>query len=84
MHYTFALGINDEFNLALRVILSLLASPKVTLPENVDTPETLKLSKFVWPSTSISALTSILPLNVEIPDTSNLFTLNWLVVHQQW
>ena len=51
-------------------------------------PAILTLSKFVCPSTSISpfksilpsittsALTSILPLNVDIPDTSNLLTLN--------
>ena len=48
----------------------------LTVDANVATPATFTLSKFVCPSTSISALTSIFPLNVEIPDTSNLFTLN--------
>ena len=52
----------------------------ITFPVNVETPTTLTLSKFVWPSTSKSALTSILPLNVEIPETSNLLTSNWLVL----
>ena len=55
----------------------------MTLPVNaptnvvaVTTPATLTLSKFVCPSTSMSALISTAPLNVEIPDTSNLFTSN--------
>ena len=40
---------------------------KSALPAKVDTPATLKLSKFVWPSTSKSAFRSILLWNVEIP-----------------
>ena len=51
----------------------------VNAPTNdvaVTTPAILTLSKFVCPSTSKSALTSIAPLNVEMPDTSNLLTSN--------
>ena len=51
----------------------------VTAPTNVvavTTPETLTLSKLVCPSTSIYALISTAPLNVDIPDTSNLLTSN--------
>ena len=39
----------------------------VTLPAKVETPATLKLSKFVCPSTSISAFKSILPENTDGP-----------------
>ena len=60
----------------------------VISPEKVVTPAIETLSRLVCPSTSISpfksilpsittsALTSKFPLNVEIPDTSSLFTLN--------
>ena len=39
----------------------------VVIPAKVETPATLKLSKFVWPSTSKSAFRSILLRNVDIP-----------------
>ena len=39
----------------------------VVIPAKVETPATLTLSKFVWPSTSKSAFRSILLRNVEIP-----------------
>ena len=42
---------------------TLLVAAPSTLPENVDTPDTLKLSKLVCPSTSISALISKFPSN---------------------
>ena len=44
---------------------------------NVETPATLKLSKFVWPSTSKSAFKSIAPENVETPATLKLSKLVW-------
>ena len=55
----------------------------VNAPTNdvaVTTPAILTLSKFVCPSTSISSFISTAPLNVEIPDTSNLLISNWLVI----
>ena len=34
----------------------------------------------MWPSTSMSAFISTAPLNVDIPETSNLLISKWLVV----
>jgi len=45
--------------------------PMCTVLENVVTPATLTLSKFVWPSTSKSPFASMLPVNVETPVTAN-------------
>ena len=42
------------------------------LDAKVDTPETFKLSSSVCPSTSKLPFASILPLNVEIPETLRL------------
>ena len=39
------------------------------------TPAILTLSKFVWPSTSKSPFASILPVNVETPDTVKVLDL---------
>jgi len=43
-----------------------------TRPLNVDTPDTLRLSSSVCPSTSISALMSRFPLKVETPVTERV------------
>ena len=64
---------------ALVLLIPLTASGNFIVSENVVTPVTFTLSKFVCPSTSKSALISTLPLNVEIPETFNLLRLIWLV-----
>ena len=52
--------------------MRLLPAVTVILPENVETPATLKSSKSVSPSTSKLPLASISPVNVETPVTFKL------------
>ena len=69
---------------------TLLVAAPSTLPENVDTPDTLKLSKLVCPSTTKSPFASMLlendaevasnaPLNVVAATTPAIFTLSKFV-----
>ena len=61
------------YNLSERAFPILTLSLNVDIPTNVETPDTFTLSNSVCPSTSKSALASILPPKVETPDISNCF-----------
>ena len=50
--------------LAIKFPVTSMPAEKSALPANVETPATLKLSKFVWPSTSKSPFISTLPASV--------------------
>ena len=50
------------------ISLPAVAPSNFTLLENVETPATLTLSKFVWPSTSKSPFASIAHWNVAVPE----------------